>query len=605
MKIFQTLIQNATFRVRTAPLIISLTLLFSTLIIAATPPATGYELSIYEAYPHFLWVLLTINIFFSIYTIIQSCDGQSKGLYGYFSIFVIYTILFFLPIIRGYYSISRGPEDVYYHMFMASQIVHSGYLPLEDFYPMMHVWLSIMYNFIPHMNILTIIFTIIFIVLYVFSLYILGQNVLGKKNGGILVSLFGIPLIFYVNYDFYPFLFALLIIPLILYTYQNITQNPKQKSSFYICLIVLSLFIVFCHPMISFFLIIMFSLFTCYELIKKWASAGRQNIEAANIVIIVSLTLSLWWLRFRYVTDSLQKIAYAFLGDELHVSIIAYQTNAIKTSNASIFLVIDRFIKIYGSIFLYCSISLIFLSYIIYQYFRNRRIYETDFIYSIQFCIGICMGIALLTGYFVIFEPIRAVMYGLLFATIICGFFFYRIWFSGSEKRRWGLIPLLIIIITVVCMLTMVNIYSSPWIGGVNTALTYGDKNGNDWILKYQNPDIPIVKEELSNYKYSWYYFESVNAKSSQQIEYTHIIPSHFGYSTNSTMGDSLSYLSDKSLYMLTTEMMKISPFAIPPERRNLVKSFTDSDFIRLKNDPTVNLVYSGYKFGVWNIERQ
>jgi len=604
LKIFHTPTRNETFQKRIAPLIISLTLFFSLVIIALTPPATGYELSIYEAYPTILWMLLAINIFFSFYTIIQSFKNQSKTLYlGYFSILFVETILFFLPIMRGYYSIFRGPEDVYYHMFVASQILNSGYLPLTDFYPMMHIWLSILYNFIPYMNILPIIFSIAFIILYVLSLYILGKTILDKK-GGILFSLFGLPLIFYVNYDFYPFLFAVLIIPLILYAYQKIILNPKQKSSLYICMLFLSLFIVFCHPMIAVFLLIMFSIFLFFELIKKWVSSGQSNIESANIMIIIFLTLTLWWLQFRDITNLLQEMASAFLGEASHLSIVAYQTNAIKTSNVSIVLVIDRLIKIYGPIFLYFSISLIFVLFIIYKYFRTKKIYDVDFIYSTQFFVAIFIGIALLTGYFVIFEPIRAVVYGLLFATILCGFFFYRTWFSVPEKVQPGFIILLTLIITFVCMLTMLNMYPSPWIGGVNSALTYGDKNGNDWILEYRNAQTHIIKEELSNYKYSWYYFETSNTKNPQYVlEYNLIIPTHFGYNLNSTISDSFAYLPDKKAYMLTTERMKVSPYAVPIERRTLVKSFTDSDFIRLNGDPTVNLIYSGNEFGVWKIQ--
>ena len=64
----------------------------------------------------------------------------------------------------------------------------------------------------------------------------------------------------------------------------------------------------------------------------------------------------------------------------------------------------------------------------------------------------------------------------------------------------------------IVCMLTMLTLYSSPWISGPNTALTYGDKNGIDWILEYRNAKIPIVREDGSLYKYSNYYYESTNA---------------------------------------------------------------------------------------------
>lgn len=584
---------------RIAPLIISLTLLFSVLIIATTPPATGYELSIYEAYPTILWVLLSINIFFSVYTIIRSCDTQSRNLYyGYFSILLIETIILFLPIIRGYYSISRGEGDMYHHMFVASQILNSGYLPLTDYYPLMHIWLSIVYNFLPDFIILILILSIVFFILYILSLYILGKTILGTKKGGISVSLFGIPLIFsYAHYAFYPFFFAIITFPLILYAYHKITHNPAQKNPFYICVIFLSLFIVFCHPMISVFLLIMFSIFTFFELFKVWVTGRQSNIEAANIVIIISLTLVIWWLQFRDILYSLQDMTYELLEGQGARSIFKSQVNTVMTSNASTFEIIDRFMKIYGPACFYFSISLFFLFYIIYQYLQNEKIYEDDFIYSLQFCVAICIGIVLISGYFVIAEPIRAAMYGLIFATILCGLFFYR------QRQLGGLITSLTVIITIVCMLTIITLYSSPWISGPNQALTYGDKNGIDWILEYRNAEIPIVSQEGSIYKYSNYYYESTNARIDQNlIEYNMIIPSNFGYMTNRTIGDSFAYLPNNEVYMITTEMMKLTPFAAPVERRSRVKSFTDTDFVHLKNDPSVNLVYSSNEFNGWNI---
>ena len=126
MKNFCSLIQHPIIFRRIAPLIISLTLLFSLVIIALTPTASGYELSIYEPFPTVLWLLLAINIFVSLYTIIRSGDTRSNTMYyGYFSILLIETLILFLPIIRGYYSIQRVDGDMFHHMFVARQILNS------------------------------------------------------------------------------------------------------------------------------------------------------------------------------------------------------------------------------------------------------------------------------------------------------------------------------------------------------------------------------------------------------------------------------------------------------------------------------------------------
>lgn len=605
MKFLQLITNNVTLQRRIIPLVICLTLLLSILIIAITPPAKGYELSIYDAYPAILWILISINIFFSIFTIIQSCDSFSKNVYcGYFSLILIESIILLLPMFRGYYSMSRGGGDIFHHMFVASQISNTGYVQPSDIYPMMHILSSILDNFFYDFILTSRFISLFCFIFYILSLYVLGKTLLGSVRGGIFISIFGIPLIFsYGHYAFYPFLFAIFMIPLILYVYQKIISTSKQQNVFFIILLCLSFFIVFCHSMIAIFLIILFSFFYFYALIK--GGIRLKNIMT-NVIAIVLITVFVWIFNFQYLINTLHMVASDLFGEGTHQSILEYQMNVVTTSNASIWLVIDRFIKIYGPICLYFLISLMFITFIIYQYYQNKKIIENDLFYSIQFCIAICIGIVLLTGFFVIFEPIRAAMYGLVFATIINGLFFYRIWpLILSERGKLGFTYSIALLITIVCILTMLTIYSSPWVSGTNSALSNGDKKGIDWILEYQNEGIPIVKEDETMNPYKTYY-ESVNNKNSRKlIEYPRSIPSNYGYNTSRTIANSFRYLPYNEVYMLTNELMKLKPLAVPVERRGLLKTFTDSDFVSLMNDQTVNLIYSGNEFSVWHINLQ
>jgi len=292
----------------------------------------------------------------------------------------------------------------------------------------------------------------------------------------------------------------------------------------------------------------------------------------------------------------------ALLGQGSHASILDYNVDAITTSQISVWDVIDIFIKTYGSIVIYLLISLLFLLYIFYQFYQNRKISEDDFIYSFQFCVAVVIGIALLTGYFVIFEPLRAAMYGLILATILCGLFFFRLWSSVSKKRQQGLSISITLVMTIVCMLAMLAIYQSPWISTSNMALPYEDKNGIDWILDYRSAEIPVIREEGTMSKYKNYYYESENIKNDEKFIELRDIPSNFGYMTNRTIGDSFAFLRYKNVYLVTTEKMKLAPYAVSPERRSRSKWYRDPDFIRLQMDPSVNRIYSSNEFGVWNI---
>jgi len=133
-------------------------------------------------------------------------------------------------------------------------------------------------------------------------------------------------------------------------------------------------------------------------------------------------------------------------------------------------------------------------------------------------------------------------------------------------------------------------------------ALPYGDKNGIDWILDYRTAEIPILRDEGSMDKYKNYHYESMNIRNNTKLRENRDVPSNFGYTMNRTLGDSFTYLRYKNIYLITTEKMKLAPYAVSPERRSRAKWYTDRDFIRLQTDPSVNRIYSGHEFGVWNI---
>jgi len=596
--------QNPEVKKRALPLIIVITLLFSLLIIAITPPATGYELSIYGAYPAFLWVLISINIFFSFYAIFQSWDDKTRNwIYSYFSILLLETTILLLPITRGYYSMSRGGGDIYHHLFIASFISNSGYFPQTDMYPIMHILLSILQISLLDWFSLAILLEIIFFLLYILYLYILGKTILGSKKGGIFVSLSGIPLIFsFLYFAFIPYLFALFTVPLILYAYQKIITT-KNRSVFYICLVIFSLFIVFCHPSVTVFLLSTFFIFILFELWSRRRDISHHgNIVAINILTLLFITFSFWFIQFRYLMSSGKKIINALFGQYEATTIIEYQIDMIKTADASIWLIITQYVKVYGPITLYFLISFLFTLYLIRNYYHQNKIDVNDFIYTIQFCGAFCIGILMTVSYTIIFEPIRAASYGIFFASIICGIFMYRIWDSihtGKQKMRYVLS--LAVIMTLVCMLCIFNVYSSPWKSSANTALSHGEKNGINWILEYREDGTPLVREDWTM-RYSQYYYGVTSPRALTYLsEYAYIIPSNFGYNTNRTIGEAFAYLPDKKVYMVTTEMMKLLPFTVPVERRDRIKQFGDADFNRLKNDPNINLIYSNNGLEVWS----
>lgn len=599
--------QNPEVKKLALPLIIIITLLFSLLIIAITPPAMGYELSIYDAYPVSFWILVSINIFFSLYMIFRSCDDKTRNwIYGYFSLLLLETIVLLFPIIRGYYSMSRGGGDIYQHLFIASIISNSGYFPQTDIYPIMHILLSVLHISLLDWIHLAILLSVVFFLLYILYLYILGKILLGTKQGGIFISILGIPLIFsFLHFAFIPFFFALVIVPLILYNYQRINTTQK-KNYYYICLLFLSLFAVFCHPSIPIFLLFSLIIFLFYEILRGGSAPSQPlKIVSVNIISILIIALSFWFIHFRSLLNTTRKIIQALIGENDTTTIAEYHINLINTADASIWQIIEYYIKLYGPITIYFLISFIFILYLIIQYYQFNKIQKTDMVYSFQFLGALLIGVAMILIYFVIIEPIRAAAYGILFASLIFGIFNFRIWSSiksGKQKILYTLF--LATLLSFICMLCIFNVYSSPWKSSANTALSYGDKYGINWLLEYREEKIPIIREDSGMKKYSNYYYTAMSVRENTNIlEYPGIIPSNFGYQTTKTISKTFAYLPYNKVYMVTTGMMKMLPNAVPRERRDRLKKFEDSDFIRLQNDPEAKLIYSNNGLGIWSID--
>jgi len=588
-------------------LFILLTLLFLLLIIIITPPVKGYEISIYNAYPEYFWILTSINIFFSIYIVITSIDFRTYDwIYGYFSILLIESIILLLPIIRGYYSMNRGSGDIYYHLAVANFISNFGHLPQTDFYPIMHILLSIL-----HISTLdwiksALFLSIIFFLGYIAYLYIFGKLITGNKKGGIFTSLFGIPLIYsFAHYAFYPYFFALLSIPIILFIYQKILIY-RDKINFYIPLLLIFFFIVFCHPSITFFLIIIFLIFfICNIIIKSKYSEFNKNI-AFNFMIILFISFFIWLIQFPSLLNNIKTIIQVILGQHDKITIAEFQLDLIKSADVSIWLIIERYIKVYGSFTIYFLLSFFIIINLIKNYYKKMSINIIHVIYSNQFIGSFIFSFLMIFSYFIIFEPIRALSNLILFAIFICGMAIHQIWDSiNSKKQKSHFILFLSIFFTIICMLCIFNLYSSPWKSEANTALSYGEKKGIDWLLEYREEGIPLTMNGLSIRTYPIFYFSNKkNFIYEMNIPYfTEVIPSHFGYDKNNTIEEIFKEYNYNNLYIITTRFMILLPEAVSPDRRDYIKHYTNADFIRLNSDTSVKLIYSNGELFIRNID--
>ena len=160
-------------------------IILASIIIAKTPPASDYEISIYDAYPGYFWVFIITSIFMGQIILLKSAFSSDKNdkiwVSGFLAILTTNVILLFMPFIRGYATYGRG--DVLSHIGYIKDILRTASFGTNNFYPLDHiVTASLSYitsiNVEPAVNIIPPIFSLF----YIISIYFLARQIFERKT---------------------------------------------------------------------------------------------------------------------------------------------------------------------------------------------------------------------------------------------------------------------------------------------------------------------------------------------------------------------------------------------------------------------------------------
>lgn len=590
-------------------LIISFCLLsFALLMMAQVPPANGYELSIYDAFPPQVWILITISVCIGISLLtlypLHKCDSVIK--YAIIIIVLNSCIALLLPAIRGYFLAYDPNWDVLHHIGEAKQISNSGHFSNNDWYPLIHIFITILRYFdISYENIVLLLSSFYSIIFFLFAL-LLVKCITKSNYEKLLVISCATPL-FFQNYHMVlmPFYCSLWTIPIILYTMHMVRQS-QQKYKFKILGIVLIFSIVFFHPLTTVIVVIILLTLMASDEIFSQIQSIKVVHEYPYFIIFISLVFFFWYIHnatFEWFTqDTYYKLLDLFTSNSAEIpSLVDIQVNSVISAGADPLLLIDRFIKIYGTIVTYTTINLLLILYIIKKLLVRkivRKIQYFELVYSLLFLSGIIVMVLLLRG-IVIGEIYRAACLLLIINPFLLGIGVYN-YYNSIEKQK---IAVLLLITAVVCstaILGIFAIYPSPWYSGINQMTTFQEKDCLQWFSNTHDKDIGLVSEFLQTRCWNDYYYGTGN-KEKKIVRSEFEIPTHFGYGNNLQFGELLDI---KPVYMITNDRMKKYYYAVPDYRRNRLRQFNYDDFEKLNADRSVEKIYSTKGCETWLIPR-
>ncbi len=307
------------------------------LVAVLVPAATGYELSILDAFPIYFWVLLAAGSASGILIIVLQSfvsRGGRSWILGLGLVAASNAILLSLPVVHGYATYPKG--DALTHLGYIKDIVQTGHVGGDDFYPIVHV-LGASLNEMSSVGRgpLPVLLYTSWSMIYLLGMAVLSKVVASSTRQRFLILAFASPLLFSnMQTVIHPSMFAIFLIPLILYFYHRKQHSRSRQVEQTLALLILSFAVTFAHPVTAVFAALLLASLTGSARLHNWLLGRHKEIgtipvrsePSYGIPTVMLVTFFIWYLSYASITRSVRAV-YEWLVSPQANSVFGQQTS--------------------------------------------------------------------------------------------------------------------------------------------------------------------------------------------------------------------------------------------------------------------------------------
>lgn len=583
-------------------------------IIINVPPATGYELTIYDAYPPYFWLSLITSSACGIGILLHQAATRNRSswwLVGLCAILMSNSVLLSLPYLHGYFFFPAG--DAQSHIGMMLDIITTSHIDANNFYPIIHI-LGVNFCYITGINIgvLPTIFTILWDVVFLLGMYCLSKMITHDLKHSLLIVAFASPLIFsHMQVLIHPSMFSIFMIPLLLYFFHKYEAHDSRSIDL-LCLLLIGVAIILSHPMTGIFIIAIVLCFAISNtLYNRWTHdrmAKSIMSDTSHTIIVVAALSSIWFIwyfPFISIQSNIQAVfEFLFFGNG--VPLIEVQMMTLTEAGITPFQTIQLFIYSYGAIFILLAISSIAVM-ITFRNFLQKKTTRVVFSYSLQFILALGFSAFSLFGLTGEYSVVRISRFFLMMCPIVSGLVFYQYFvrLPNSNHTNKSIRNKLIIIIAVAIIsvgaLNTLNVYGSPRTVVANWQVTEMENTGHIWFSLHYDPTVSTstITDIASFSRFEHFNFGYSTCPQQYRVKNPTLISSHFGYDQNSSISITLN---SEDQYLITSQRGRLDPMIIPENIRYKAHIYDLNDFDKLANDEHAARTYSNGEFEIWRI---
>lgn len=598
--------KNSNFLLKILSLIGLILLTICFFILAKTPPATGYEISIYDAYPSYFWYFIIFVISSGIFILVYDAFEKPSfniALMGVFLLLLGNFVILILPILRGYAFYGR--DDAITHLGYVKDIIFTGHIGESNFYPLPHI-LILITSTISDLELqkVILIVTPIFYLVYCSGIFLLSRIVTKSLGQALLVIVFAISLPTGIyGTQCYPVGLSFMLIPFILYFFIRKIEMPSFQYTLLFVMLILA--IVFLHPLTTLLLIPIFLIHAFSVVIYNHVKGYNESVLPIylNPVLIVFVTLISWISSFVFFGTRVGGLFHWF-GSEFKYSYIGMYQTAVEKASLTTYEFLELFFRMYGARLIYLIFFIVAVSIVLRKVFFGRfSLYEDEIFFTlVPTFFGLISLLFLFMGFNILGAPLRHLVIVFMGAAILNGLVLYE--FIQKRKLKGKNLPIYLLIFMLIfsSILGIFNIHNSPYIKTPNQAVSYAEFAGGEWLPENEQlvkkvglweagggtKIIPIASQ------FGWRITSATLGYETASKVRSDIPPPHFGYHSNNSVRRAFT----ENVYIVITDFDRSYYTHLWPTQG----AFYISDFEELNNDPTANFIYTNGGFDVWYI---
>jgi hypothetical protein len=581
-------------------------------IILVTPPAEGYEISIYDAFPWYFWLLIFISmmlgqIIIFFYFFKKNNEKNKIWLMALIIFFFNLCILLSMPYIRGY--VTYGTGDHLTHIGWVKEIINLGSIQSTNFYPSQHILIAVI-SLIADISIIDVstflprLFPFLFFVGFV----IFSRFFFEKQKELLLSILFSSSFLFFGSMGNYltPSLQLFLLVPLFLFLYFKRSMSGNTIP-FNLLFIIFLIGFVFYHPFIFLFLILIIVISAISTFIfskNKEHNQSKITIEPEKTKILMPIISSVviffaWYFSFSSIVKNFVRV-FSSIFYRTGESPLAISISFISQYNILLSDYLRIGVFVYGRYLLIGLVSLLSIFFLIYCLFYKKEKVVTRYVFFLLFLTIFIFGT--LTVFSYVFDFVvnwqRFFLFVNFFSIILFSKIFYILLNSNRDsKRRNHLKKLSIFIVTyLLFFISFFTFFYSPINNQSNLAVCRSECIGFSWFI--ENRNTMYLTDELGISQYRFYGALHHNTSVSSNLRYKNTIPpDHFGYNHSINLG---SHYDEPNYFILSTLGRIMYPSLYPNYEQDW--RFTRKDFQLLLDDSSVSSIYSNFGFDLFLI---